>query len=78
MTTLLGILGAAALFGTFAWGALRFGAVERGGASCGGASGEPGTCGTCAFFGTSACERSSNHDQPDAPGGDARALRSTP
>ena len=77
MTPLLGILGAALLFAAFAYGGLRFGSVERGGTSCGAATGEPGTCASCAFFGTAGCERSSNHEALDEPGTDARAIRST-
>ena len=78
MSALLGVLGAAALFALFAYGALRFGAVERGGTSCGAATGEPGSCGVCALFGTAACERASNHDPMEQPGDDAAALRGTP
>ena len=75
MTALLGILGAATLFAAFAYGAMRFGAVERGGTSCGATSGDPGSCGTCALFGSAACERSAGHDSNERDH-DARALRS--
>lgn len=67
MSALLGVLGGALLFALFGWGALRLGAVERGGAACGGTAGGEGGCGLCAFAGTSACATRISDDAGATP-----------